>query len=90
MVTLVGRVPLEEINSKARAAKFGRTVQTIIAGVLYGLGWVSHKVLGGTLYGIGWSAAKAFGVTWTVLAWMALAVKVGWVEARSGGARGPS
>lgn len=86
MATVLGRVPLDEINAQSRDVRFGRALRTAIAAVFYGLGWASHKVLGGTLYGIGWAAAKA----WAAVAWAALAVKVGWVDARSGGARGPA
>lgn len=74
MAIALGRVPLDEINTRAREVHFGRTLLTVIAAVLYGAGWV---------------AAKVFGAVWLAVAWSAVAVKVGWTEAR-GGARGPS
>lgn len=75
-MTVLDRVPLEDINTRARDVAFGRTLLTIIAAVLYGLGWLTAKVLGGI---------------WLALAWSAVAVKVGWTEARAGaGTRGPA
>ena len=88
MATFLARVPLDEINTRARGARFGRVLLTAIAALFYGFGWASHKALGGVFYGIGWVAAKAFGVARVTLAWVALAVKVGWMDA--GGSRGPS
>ena len=89
-MTVLDRIPLDRINTGARGIRFSRALLTIIAAVFYGFGWVSHKALGGTLYGIGWAAAKVFGAAWAAISWTALAVKVGWVDARSGGARGPA
>jgi len=48
-------------------ATFGRTILTVIAGLLYGLGWLLAKGLGGL---------------WFLVAWIGAAVKVGWNDAR--------
>jgi hypothetical protein len=40
-------------------------------------------VIAGLLFGIGWVAYKALAAIWFVLAWCAAAVKVGWREARA-------
>jgi hypothetical protein len=75
-MTVLDRVPLETINTRAREVHFGRTLLTIIAAVLYAVGWLAAKTLGGL---------------WLALAWSAVAVKVGWTEARAGaGTRGPA
>lgn len=57
----------DRITAEARQTHFWRTVLTILAGVLFGVGWL---------------AAKAVGVLWLALAWSAVAVRVGWQEAR--------
>lgn len=76
MATVLTRVPLRDINAQARDVEFGRTVLTILAAVLFGVGWL---------------AAKTVGAVWLALAWSAVAVKVGWNEAHgSGRARGPA
>ncbi len=84
MATLHG---IEGINARARQVRFGRALLTFIAAVLWAVGWLAHKGLGYGLYGVGWFAGK---VVWPVLVWTALAVKVGWMDARTGGARGPA
>lgn len=86
MTTAQHQIRLDAINIKARQVRFGRTVLTVIAAVLWAVGYVSHKGIGGTLYGAGWFAGK---VVWPALVWVGLAVQVGWVDAR-GGARGPA
>ena len=55
------------ISTEARDVHFGRTVLTILATLLFGLGWI---------------AAKAVTLTWLALAWSATAIKVGWQEGR--------
>lgn len=67
--TLLHRVPVERITAEARAIRPAHTLLTLIAAVLYGIGWLAGKVLGGI---------------WLALAWSATAVKVGWTEARDG------
>lgn len=73
-MTVLDRVPLEDINTRARDVHFGRTLLTVIAALLYAVGWLTAKILGGI---------------WLAFAWSAVAVKVGWTEARAG-TRGPS
>lgn len=58
---------LDRITAEARQMRFGRVLLTILAGLLYGVGWI---------------AAKGFGGLWLALAWSAVAVRVGWQEAR--------
>jgi uncharacterized membrane protein YedE/YeeE len=66
MVTLE-RIPTERITAQAREVHFWRTVLTLIAGLLFGIGWL---------------LAKAFTAAWFALAWSALAVAEGWKTAR--------
>lgn len=68
MTALLDRVPVDQISEQAREVRFSRTLLTVIAGILFGLGWV---------------VAKAFGLAWLALAWSATAVKVGWQEGRA-------
>lgn len=67
-------IPVDRITAQARELHFWRTVLTVLAGLLYGVGWVTYKT---------------FAVTWFVLTWCAVAVKVGWVDAKAG-KRGPA
>lgn len=71
MAVWVDRVPVERISTEAREVRFWRTVLTVLAGLLFGLGWL---------------AAKAFGLLWLAAVWSATAVKVGWQEGRRGAA----
>lgn len=66
-MTFLDDVMVERINTEARQVDFGRVVLTVLAAMLFGLGWI---------------VARAFGVAWLALAWTAVAVKVGWVEGR--------
>jgi hypothetical protein len=66
MAILDGAI-VERINAEAREVHFGRTVLTLVAAVLFGLGWLT---------------ARIFGVIWLALAWSVTAVKVGWTEGR--------
>ena len=61
------------VTAEARAVKVLPTLLTVVAGLLYLVGWVAAKVLL---------------AVWFVLVWSALAVKVGWVEARGRDAGG--
>ena len=72
MTTVTERVPLERITREARDVHPGRAVLTVVAAVLFGLGWVTARTLGGV---------------WLVVAWCAVAVRVGWAEGRRGSAR---
>jgi uncharacterized membrane protein YedE/YeeE len=58
---------LDRITAEARQVQFGRVVLTVLAAVLFGVGWV---------------VARAFGVLWLVAAWTATAVRIGWQEGR--------
>lgn len=58
---------LDRITTEARQVHFWRTVLTVIAALLFGLGWV---------------VARAFGMLWLVMAWTATAVRLGWQEGR--------
>lgn len=71
-VTWVDRVPVERITAEARQVSFWRTVLRVLAGMLFGLGWL---------------AAKTVAVLWLAVAWSATAVRLGWQEARRGAAR---
>ena len=67
MTALTERLPLDEITAQAREVRFWRTVLTLVAAVLFGLGWV---------------VAKAFGLAWLACAWSAVAVREGWRQGR--------
>jgi len=43
-MTVLQNVPLGRITDRARAVTFVRTVLTIIAGVLFGIGWLIARV----------------------------------------------
>lgn len=57
----------ERITVQAREIRFWRTVAMVLAGVLWGVGFL---------------VAKAFGLAWFAAAWSATAVRVGWQEGR--------
>lgn len=59
----------DEITEQARKVRFWRTVGTVLAGLLFA---------------VGWAAAKACGLVWLAVAWAGTAVKLGWQEARRG------
>lgn len=59
---------LDQVTAAARQHPFGRTVLLWLASLLYLLG-----------YGV----AKVFGAVWFALVWVAMAVCLGWTEARS-------
>ena len=66
MTAVLDRVPVDRITDEARDVDFWRTVLTVFAAVLYGIGWL---------------AAKTFVVLWRALVWAGVAVKVGWMDA---------
>lgn len=66
-VSLLDRIPVDDITSQAREVHFWRTVLTVVAAVLFGAGWVAAKVLTGL---------------WLGVAWAAVAVREGWREGR--------
>ena len=66
MVTIDAQA-LEQIAVKSRDIRFWRTVLTLLAGMLAGIGWITYQV---------------FAVTWRALTWTYAAVKYGWDQAR--------
>ena len=58
-------VDIERISREAARVQFRRVLLTIIASLLYGLGWL---------------AAKFFVVIWRALVWSFVAVKLGWQD----------
>jgi hypothetical protein len=73
VTAVLERVPVDRITAEARAIHPGRTLLIVIAGVLYGVGWL---------------AARAVAVLWLAAAWSLAAVKVGWSDARRPAASG--
>jgi len=73
MQTVIERVPLERINAEAQEINLAKTLLTVLAGVLWLIGWVAGKIIGTVVVAITWSLA---------------AVKVGWADARSRPAAG--
>lgn len=67
MATVLERVPVDRITAEARDVDLGRALLTVVAAVLFAVGWLAGKVVGGLIAAVAWSLA---------------AVKVGWVEAR--------
>jgi hypothetical protein len=65
-VAFFDQVLTDRITTEAREIHFWRTVLTLIAGLLFGIGWVTRKT---------------FTVLWFGCAWSAAAVKVGWQAA---------
>lgn len=55
------------VNAEAKEIHFWRTVATVLAAVLYG---------------IGWAVGKVFVVAWLALTWTYAAAKVGFQDAR--------
>ena len=77
MTAVLDRVDLDAITEQARQVRFWRTVLTLVAGVLFGAGWL---------------VAKCFTVSWLAVSWCAVAVREGWREGRGTTqvSRGPS
>lgn len=66
-MAVLDRIPMERIGVEARDMHPAATLLTLIAALLYA---------------VGWAAAKVLGVIWLGLCWCAAAVKVGWSESR--------
>lgn len=66
-MTFLDEALTDRITLQAREVRFWRTVATVLAGVLWGVGFV---------------VAKAFGLLWFAAAWSATALRVGWQEGR--------
>jgi uncharacterized membrane protein YedE/YeeE len=67
VTSITSRVPVDRISQRAQAARPGRTVLAVVAGLLFGLGWL---------------AFRACALAWLALAWCGSAVIEGWQEAR--------
>ena len=63
MTALTEQFSLDDLAEKAQAVKPGRTVLTVIAAALFGLGWVT---------------ARVFAVLWLAFMWCGVAVREGW------------
>jgi hypothetical protein len=73
-MTVLDRIPVDNITARAHRARPGRAALTVIAAVLFGLGWATYK---------------AFAVAWLAAAWCGSAVIEGWQAARAAQARAP-
>lgn len=73
MAAVLGRVPVDEISVQARQMRPGRALLTVLAALLFAVGFVAAKIVTGV---------------WLTLTWSAAAVKVGWQEGRKGVSRG--
>jgi len=60
---VLAKIPVDAITAQAREVRFWRTVLTVIAAVLFGLGWVT---------------ARVFAVAWLAASWSWVAVREGW------------
>lgn len=67
MTTLTEHIDVDAITEQAKQVHFWRSIVTVIAAILFGLGWVSFRF---------------FAVIWFALAWGGCAVREGWREAR--------
>ena len=63
MTALTEQFSLDDLAGKAQAVKPGRAVLTVIAAVLFGIGWVT---------------ARVFAVLWLAFTWSWVAVREGW------------
>lgn len=61
--SVLDRVPVDDITAQAREVHPGRTVLTVIAAALFGLGWVT---------------ARLFAAVWLAFTWSWVAVREGW------------
>jgi hypothetical protein len=67
MATVLERVPVARINAEAHEVDIPRAALTLVAAVLFAVGWLSGKTVG---------------LVFAALAWSFAAVKVGWSDAR--------
>jgi hypothetical protein len=67
LTSVAERVPLEAISARAHAANPGRTALVVVAGLLFGLGWLAYKLVA---------------VVWLAAAWCGSAVIEGWQASR--------
>lgn len=73
-MTTLDRIPVDRITARARGVQFSRVALTVLAGVLYTLGWLTSKAA----YAVQVVAAAV----WFGLVWSFSAVQVGWSDAR--------
>lgn len=71
---VLDRVPVDSITERARQARPGHALLTIIGGLLFGLGWC---------------VAKLFRVAWLTVAWLYMAADEGWRQASGTRRPGP-
>jgi hypothetical protein len=64
-MAVLDRVPLDRINTEARDVEIGRAVLTVLAGVLFAVGWLAAKTVGLLVLAVAWSVA-AVRVGWSV------------------------
>ena len=64
-MAIAERVPVARVSAQAREIRFGPALLTLLAGVLFGVGWL---------------AAKVCVVVWAALTWTFAAVRIGWQE----------
>jgi len=75
MAFALGQVPVDRITAEAREVRFGRTVLTLVAGILFAIGWTAGKAV--------LMLAVVGKVLWFALAWCGAALRLGWRQARS-------
>jgi hypothetical protein len=69
---ILDRVPVDAISERAQSVRPGRSLLTLVAAVLFGIGWV---------------VAKVAAVAWLCVTWSWAATATGW-EAAHGPTRG--
>lgn len=61
-LAIFDRIPVDRINTEARQINLGRALLTLVAGLLYAIGWIVART---TIY------------LWIAITWCVAAVKVG-------------
>lgn len=79
MASLLDRVDIDRISKEAREIRIGRTLLTLIAALLYVVGWTAAKVVIVMLV--------ALRVLAVALAWTFAATRLGWQDAWASSAR---
>jgi hypothetical protein len=75
VTAVLDRVPLERIGERAARARPGVVALTVVAAVLFGLGWAAWRVC---------AAVRQVAVNvWRGAVWCGAAVAEGWVSARA-------
>lgn len=70
-VSWLDRAPVERITAEAKQVSFWKSVLRLLAGLLFGLGWLT---------------ARLFAVLWLAAVWSVTAVRIGWREGQRRGA----